>query len=681
MRFRADGLLLSGFAVLGAVVGAATVLQSGAVFFYQANTPEALMWACGAGFEHPQFLSPEMEDFLRYLRVDTFDCGELSDLRQSGPPGYFARLQYYLTWSAALSWRMFGTTQLALLPLASLLVACYASGAYMLSRLYLPIGLAIVAAVFLSLSPVAISQIFSLRDFSKAPFFVWTIVLMVLGARAVHLPLSLAWATASGIVAGLGYGFRSDLALLLPIGMLFLAIGARLRGSLRAVPVGVFAVAFTVTATPIMTLSNSGSAGMLVAQGTTEPFRAFLGLSPSVYSLGHAYSDELTLSAIAAAEIPRHPDWDANEGRRVYGVSQAISLSTANLLEWAPSFPADFMAQGLKAAGWILGLPALVAPTRGGLGPGTIPGEVPSLGLALVPIYAALGRPWMPVLGLFGLICWMLVIARSSPREALALGALVMVVLMYPGLQFSVRHVFHLEFIWVISVLSIPYAFLNWRGSLRAAPRVLPTIALFLLALLCAYTAASIWQQRVLAQVFNEILAAGRESVSVQRERGPEGTLFLRIRPPPGAQAVIDKGPDSMTDPLTAVPARVGVPNEVRAYGDRLVARLDGPGCPRSHTQLKVVYDARPERWQSLDVVLTLAAGDTVIFPAFYRATQSFAGLQLPASHALCTVAAWRVPMSYAVPMTLTAVLPPDWEDLRLRKGFGSYSTRPTTLD
>lgn len=106
-----------------------------------------------------------------------------------------------------------------------------------------------------------------------------------------------------GATAGVGYGFRSDLAVMLPLGLGFLALVTRLSLSARAGLVIAYGYAgrFLLLASPILALGNSANAGSLIMQGATEPFRRFLALRPAPDALGQAYSDELTLSAIVAA--------------------------------------------------------------------------------------------------------------------------------------------------------------------------------------------------------------------------------------------------------------------------------------------------------------------------------------------------------------------------------------------
>ena len=309
-----DGLLLGCSAALGGAVAWELVHQTGSVFFYQAFTPEVLMWACGHGFRHPLPLSPDMISFLLERSVAAFDCASITADLPTGPAGIFFHTQMYLSGMAAILWKILGTKQMAMAPLAAFLGAGYASGSFMLARLFLPRWLAAAAALALALSPVAISLIFLLRDFSKAPFLLWSIALLILTARATAARSRLWTAWLAGMVAGLGFGFRTDLAIILPLGVGFLALAPLPSTFARVGLIGAFVGGGLLSASPILPFSAGTTGGDLVMQGATEPFRTFLALDPAPYALGDAYSDELTATAIAAEERWRRPNWDAGEG-------------------------------------------------------------------------------------------------------------------------------------------------------------------------------------------------------------------------------------------------------------------------------------------------------------------------------------------------------------------------------
>jgi hypothetical protein len=180
----------------------------------------------------------------------------------------------------------------------------------------------------LTFSPIALSMTLLLRDYSKAPFFIWSMVLLVLTIRARTVSATALWAVLAGGIVGLGYGFRSDIIIVLPIGMMFLGIGIR-RGawSLRVSAVVAFTAATLIVASPMLMSGNTGGFGSVLMEGLSEPFRINLGLGEAPYSLGQRYSDELTLSSIAADMRAKDPTWDSREGVLGQSMSQAVSRS------------------------------------------------------------------------------------------------------------------------------------------------------------------------------------------------------------------------------------------------------------------------------------------------------------------------------------------------------------------
>jgi hypothetical protein len=618
-------------------------------------------------------LPPEMVRFLVDRTTATFDCTTIPADIATGPAGYFFKVQFYTSWIAALLWRFLGTSQMALAPYAAVLGAGYAAGGFVLARLFLPRLLALIAGLAIALSPVAIGQMFSLRDFSKGPLLLWTIALLIIAVRTHSARRAARIATLAAVVAGIGFGFRPDLMIMLPLGSMFLLGAPRWKLLPRAGIVGLYAGILVLLAAPLLALGNGARVGSFVMQGATEPFRAFLALRSAPYALGDAYSDELTLSAIAAAERPRRPNWDAKEPGPIYGMSQSLTLSTDNLIEWAPRFAADFMAQALKGAAWIMGYPALVAVSRGNPDP-AFPArlDVP-ITRWQEPVYAAFGQNWMPFLGLAGTLALLLLVAARSGWEALATAGLLLALLSYPFIEFSVRHIFYLEFLWPIALLSLPCALWQFRRLLPVLPGFLACAALVLGTLAGSYAVLAAFQQRWLTASFSQLLALPREPVPFERVVQDDGTVLLRVPVAAEDVAILAAGADSMTDRI----AQIGVVWNVRATGYRMLMTLGGAACPHAEARIALEYAHEPHVWEKLDSSLTMQPGDTAIFPAFYRGTQHFAGILLPASDAECVVSLSRLPLSYDLPLVLTAVLPPHWQELALRKGLGRFDVSP----
>jgi hypothetical protein len=614
-----------------------------------------------------------MVHFLLTRSLSAFDCASFPPDLTTGPPGLFFKIQIYMSLAAAGLWRLLGPTQLAIAPLAATFAGAYAAGGFALMRMFLPRVLAVAAASVLTLSPVALTQIASLRDYSKGPFILWALAVLILAARLTVPKRGVLLVLFAGMIAGIGYGFRADLAIMLPLGVGYLAVAACGRLWHRATLVGAYAGSFLVLASPILLLGNGSSVGMFIMQGATEPFRAFLALRPAPYALGYAYSDELTLSGVAGAERPRRPGWDAAEPAQIYGMSQAITRSTANLAEWAPHFPADFMAQMLKGAGWIVGYPALVAVSRGNPDPGfPLRLNVPVVQWQ-EPAYAWFGKPWLPLVGFAGVLALLLRTAARSGREALGFAGLLMALTFYPAIQFSVRHIFHLEFIWVTAVLSLPCAVWEWRALRQVLPRFLLVTVATLGVLALSYIGLARVQQRLLTGDFSGLLALPRDPAPFTKDPQPNGDVMLTLPIPPQDNAVVYGTPDSLT---THVPEGGGE-YDVRSAAERLLLKLDCPDRAHAPARLRIVYSHRPNVWQPLDTSLTMRPGATAIFSAFYRATQNFNGILLPASHAACTVNLFHLPPLYPIPLVLTVVLPDDWQSLPLRKGLGRFAVTP----
>nr|CAD6436811.1 hypothetical protein REQ54_04100 [Rhizobium sp. Q54] len=327
---RPDMSLALAVAAAGAIVGTMIVLQGSAVFFYQTFTPELVYSACGYGLHHPGSVPPKLLAFLVRESL-TFDCADLEPVSDLGPPGLFAVLQIYFSWIVALIWRISSVSYTNLWPLVGFLVGLHLSGCFVLLRQFFNRIPAAVGALFLTLSPVGLPIVLSLRDYGKAPFFIWAVAFLVLALKTRSLGKIVLSTAVSGLMVGIGCGFRADLIILLPVGIatLLIAFERRLL-AMRATGACVYAAVAFGSAFPILSAGNSGTHRPVIIQGMSDPFRDYLRLEPSIYSFGDQYSDELVLSSIAADEALKLHDWEAGEGRAVYGVSQATILSCQN---------------------------------------------------------------------------------------------------------------------------------------------------------------------------------------------------------------------------------------------------------------------------------------------------------------------------------------------------------------
>lgn len=653
------------FLLLGGVPALLFSMENGYTHFYQSFVPESILWACGLGMVHPGEVLDALSKFADGHLL-TFDCSALDNLQSPGPAGLFSKLQPYFTWPTAILWRIFGLNYYAILPLVVMLYGVYASGVYALSRLFLDRKFAIPAAILLCLSPLTVGMSGYLRDFSKAPFFVWAIVFLIMAIREKRFGRGLIFAMASSAVIGIGYGFRADLVVLIPIGALVLAIGVRPLSQNSGKPIWVagiiapivFLVSGFVTSAPVWTQSNiAASGGSAIIQGASESFRTSSGLTRAGYTVGWTYSDELTLSGIAAKERPKISNWDAQEPEPLKGPSQAQQLSTKNLLSWADVFAADFFAQSLKSAGWILGFPAMYDRTNIGsrYAKSNAKGQFLSAKLTL-PLYGFIGHFWFPLVGALGALALLWRRYVRSGRETLCLTLLFGFLITYPALQFSPRHVFHLEFVWILSSFSLLALLFDARQSTEKRKQFGLYVAGFAVAIAAAYGGAIWWQQKAVKQEILALLSFPREQVETNKSVLSNGNVFYKVAVPDRYLSLVSSKVDAMTPQIRYQ----GIQWDVRAAADRLMVQLDGVQCDGSNRTVQLRYNLGSEIWQPFDTMHSFSNmpgsnKSSAFIPAFYRPTQHFSGVLVPAILAGCNIKIERIIGESRLPMVMTA--------------------------
>jgi hypothetical protein len=272
---------------------------------------------------------------------------------------------------------------------------------------------------------------------------------------------------------------------------------------------------------------------------------------------------------------------------------------------------------------------------------------------------------------MFGIAVFFWRIWLRSRQEALALGAMFVALLTYPVVQFSIRHVFHLEFIWVfamLSLLGLPFTFRAMAFSGRGYPGVLVGITVLGLS---SWVLLIQYQQRVLVSEFTQLLSKPRELVAAAD--GVEAPLQLDVPVPAEYDSLIASPPDSMTPAI----ASVGLQWDVRSAADRLVLTAIGRGCS-GETTVSLNYTKQKETWQPFDqqmnaVLNGSGEGTRILFPAFYRPTQYLSSVGVANLPRYCNVRLERIRGTTVFPSFLTAILSPDWASKPLHAGFGVF--------
>src|SRR5262249_15939144 len=304
------------------------------------------------------------------------------------------------------------------------------------------IPLAAAVTVVVMVSPFQASMLPYLRDFSKQPFLLGFLylsigVLVAVGARQTLIASALA-----GLVIGLGLGFRSDLIAAIPFFIFVLGailVFEKFRNWPRAVAAGLaFAAALAGSAFPLAFFLRRGPGpAHIVLLGLTVPFNAPLGLDTPVYDIGAAYSDVGIANFVyqsayhsieAGAARPDIPYTDPN--------SDYLKVSMLALTEFARNFPADLFIRGVASTVQIANLP---------FDPSTASFLPPSLD-ALRSLFVADRLGFIVVLAA---CAWL---AMRDVRLAVGFGAAFFYFAGICALQFHLRHVFHLEFFYWLSV-------------------------------------------------------------------------------------------------------------------------------------------------------------------------------------------------------------------------------------
>src|SRR5262249_52012232 len=177
--------------------------------------------------------------------------------------------------------------------------ACYA-----LFRVWVSSPFAAAGAAFMCVSPIVLVQLANIRDYSKVPFFVAALALTaVVAVRPLQRRARIAASAAAGAIVGIGFGFRTDLIVVVPLFVASVALFAGhrpwtgLADNARAV--AAFLLAAIITSAPILLRVSGGGSNPyhVFLLGYTDPYRATLRLNVPPYDMGLTYSDQYVEAA------------------------------------------------------------------------------------------------------------------------------------------------------------------------------------------------------------------------------------------------------------------------------------------------------------------------------------------------------------------------------------------------
>lgn len=402
--------------------------------FYQADYEPAVRLACGQpfGIDAAGRQSPELAAFLRVER-DRLDCSTVG-LAAAPNPFPPTRAWYHLLQTVAAVWMVTGVSWEAVDGVAAAMMGLSAVFIYGILRLCLPAPLALLLTAA-SVRP-ALPYLMYLRDLSKAPFILGA--LFVAGLVVLRpLRRGALWAimAAAGAWLGIGYGFRPDVLIALPLvaaAALFFRPGplsATWRDGVAAVLL--LCATFLAAASPVL-VAFGGEMGSchwhFAVLGLSDEHAAALGVGPGPVSWLSQYEDGMARRAITSYSA--RADFGALTGFCTPAYDVAGRTMFLDILS---TFPADFLARTAAAARHVLGYGIWGMPNLPSFGP---IGSLVDANRSLVQ-YGCV-------------IAWLMTAALLFAREArLGVVAFLAVAYLtaYPVIQFDPRHFFHLAFL------------------------------------------------------------------------------------------------------------------------------------------------------------------------------------------------------------------------------------------
>lgn len=434
--------ILLGSGLWGAHYWNKWVVQGGRPEFYQLYFEPSVMVACGKGFGITYRQSQPVEDFVQRRR-DRLECAELPADVTVDNRFFYQAAWTYLLYTVGLFWRVFGISWSGMAPLFGVFFGATTALAFAIFRLGMGRALAVIGAMAIAVSPLHLENLPHLRDYSKAPFTLALVLIAgLLVAKRLPALAVAALAAAYGAVLGLGYGFRTDLLIDLPVIVIvlcgFLPGGLSKNLILKGVATALFIATFWLVSYPVTSAvaERGGCQWHVALLGLQSPFEEKLHLTPAPYDFGYVYADGYVIRGVqgfanrtdpaAPTLVYCSPGYDTQSGRLVWSI--------------VTSFPGDMVTRAYASMMQIVEMPFATLKSA-------VPWGAVAAGSALLLASAAdlrLGLFLLFFLGYFG---------------------------GYPATQFDDRHYFHLEFMgwWAIGFV------IHWAVS-RVRARIAGTV-------------------------------------------------------------------------------------------------------------------------------------------------------------------------------------------------------------
>ncbi|HEV7164522.1 MAG TPA: hypothetical protein VGO35_03930 [Gammaproteobacteria bacterium] len=401
--------------------------------------------ACGYGYTNlPRIPGDSLEQFL-YSKADTFDCtNALSPDKYPVVNGDVSGCRYLIAIVGEL-WRVTGPSWHSVKFVIGVLYILMAVAAFLLARTVIGSFFSTGIVLLFVSAPANIELMSRLRDLGKAPF-----ILLACAALLWGLGFSsrrrLGLAALTGLIIGIGYGFRPDILALLPLSVLliFFLAPREILWYKRLAAAAVLPFAFFLSAYPALFSTNpvgTNTMPHVVILGLSHLSDYDLGVQPGNYSWGINHEDNSVADAMNAYAALKFPQ--LKQVRYTY--PEYGDVGRSYLWEMLRTFPAD-MALRAESSAVSLSDESVIDVFR-------LKDSEAVKGIWL------LGLVWLSIAGIF---C----IGYKNPLRALGFGLIFAYLTCIIALQFEERHYFYME----VFVLTSLAAVLNFLVDSRFRP-------------------------------------------------------------------------------------------------------------------------------------------------------------------------------------------------------------------
>ncbi len=636
---------------------------------------------------------PGLNDFITQ-RIDHWPDGPMPD--NVKPTGQvrtaFFQAHRYLLYAMGMGLRAFGISTAGIAKYMAVVFGLAAVFAYGLFRLGMNRVFSVIGTAILMYSPAVLQQSIFVRDFSKAPF---VLAALFIAGYLIKTPLSrkafCALSALLGLIVGVGLGFRMDLLVFAPGGILVVALCARgarrLPMLLRLAGVALFLAGFLVPGLPILIAMQEfgGTTAHFIIQGFSAESREALNLIPPSYTLLYSNSDGLVHATENSFDRRLRPELHARETMRTFS-REAELAGRRYLAQVAMTFPGDVVTRAYGAVLRVL---------RG-----------TSFQLALFsqgddPILARLVRLEVPLAVHFNrygpiyALLAVLLIAGRDLRIALSVVILVFYICGYPALQFQQRHVFQFGFValWfpgflldraLHALLSLRHAearakIRSWRPAAVLPPlgRMAVVVVALVAFLGAPWYGAQALQRRNVHALVEQHRHADLERVETERTDEGGRVWFRPVKRLPSLNVPEDTpGWEVPGEYLVAV-------FEPPAKGCVIWIEYDSRWCADDYSQMMHVADAGPGDQGPLEyffAVYDTAAEVPSGINAFEAIRKPFVGIGMQNDIAPKFKGLYRVRNAAEFPLWLYMTLPSDLRSFRDHEAFEWQVPPPKVL-